>query len=58
MQVSDIRKLFVDELAAERFTEDRTGGKTIEVLGASFIADEPAIFGVPSQEYIAAELNW
>jgi len=58
MQVSDIRKLFVDELVAERFTEDRTGGKTIEVLGASFIADEPAIFGVPSQEYIAAELNW
>jgi thymidylate synthase len=58
MQVSDIRKLFVDELAAERFTEDRTGGKTIEVLGASFTADEPAIFGIPNQTYIEAELQW
>ena len=58
MKVSDIRKLFIDELAAERFTEDRTGGKTIEVFGASFLADEPAIFGIPNQTYIEAELEW
>jgi len=58
MQVNDIRKLFIDELAAERFTEDRNGGKTIEVFGASFVADEPAIFGVPNKEYIDAELEW
>jgi thymidylate synthase len=56
--VSDIRKYFIDELKAERFTTDKTGQNTIEMLGASFIADEPSIFGKPSQEYIDAELAW
>ena len=56
--VNDIRQHFVDELKAERFTTDKTGQKTIEILGATFIADEPSIFGKPSQEYINAEINW
>lgn len=56
--VSDIRKYFIDELKAERFTTDKTGAKTIELLGASFVADEPAIFGKPVQEYIEAEIDW
>lgn len=57
-KVSDIRKYFMDELAAERFTIDRTGSKTIEMLGASFLADEPAIFGEVNEEYVNAELEW
>ena len=56
--VRDIRKHFIDELKAERFTTDKTGAQTIELIGASFIADEPAIFGTPSESYIAAELEW
>jgi len=56
--VDDIREYFIDELKNERFTEDRTGQKTIELLGASFIADEPAIFGKPNEEYIQKELDW
>ena len=56
--VSDIRQYFIDELRDEAFTEDRTGQKTIELLGASFLADEPAIFGMPNQDYIEAELEW
>ena len=56
--VQSIREYFIDELKNERFTEDRTGQKTIELLGASFIADEPAIFGTPNQEYIDCELDW
>jgi thymidylate synthase len=58
MNVKDIRQHFINELKAERFTTDKTGQKTIEILGASFIADEPSIFGVPSKEYIQAELAW
>ena len=54
--VKDIRKFFVDELKNERFTEDKAGGKTIEMMGASFVADEPAIFGTPNEAYINAEL--
>ena len=58
MNVKDIRQHFIKELEAERFTTDKTGQKTIELLGASFIADEPAIFGKPVASYIAAELAW
>ena len=53
-----IRQYFIDELNNERFTTDRTGAKTIEMIGASFIADEDAIFGKPNHDYIDAELEW
>jgi hypothetical protein len=35
--VKDVREFFVDELKNERFTEDKAGGKTIEMMGASFV---------------------
>jgi thymidylate synthase len=56
--VSDVRNYFINELKAERFTEDRNGGKTIELLNASFIANEDAIFGTVNREYVDAELAW
>jgi hypothetical protein len=58
MRVSDIRTLLLDEYRAGNFTLDKTGQKTIEILGASFIADEPAIFGTPNEEYIKKEIDW
>lgn len=56
--INTIRDHFKNELANKNFTEDREGGKTIELLGASFLADEPAIFGKPNQDYIDAEIEW
>ena len=56
--VADIRQFFIDVLKDEAFTIDKTGQKTIEMLGASFVADEPAIFGEPIQEYIDKEIAW
>ena len=56
--VSDIRDFFIGELVNEAFTTDKTGVKTIELIGASFLADQPAIFGTPSDDYINAELDW
>ena len=58
MRVRDIRRHFKDELRQERFTTDKTGAKTIELIGASFIADEEAIFGTPNEDYIQKELEW
>lgn len=58
MKVSDIRNYFIDELKNENFTIDKTGQKTIEMIGASFLADEPSIFGTPNQEYIDKEILW
>lgn len=56
--VNDIRNYFIEELKNENFTVDRSGQKTIELIGASFNADENAIFGEPNSGYIDAELNW
>lgn len=58
MKVNDIRNYFIEELKNENFTVDRTGQKTIELIGASFQADEESIFGEPNKEYIQAELDW
>lgn len=58
LKVADIRKHFIDELAAERFVIDKSGVKTIEMIGATFEADENTIFGKPSEDYIARELAW
>ena len=58
MNVDQIRRHFRTALMHEDFTIDRTGAKTIELIGASFIADEPAIFGNPNNVYIDAEIKW
>lgn len=58
LKVSDIREYFINELASGNVTVDRGGNETIEMLGASFLADEEAIFGTPNEEYIQRELDW
>ena len=58
MTVSDIREYFKNELESGRVTVDRGGNETIEMLGASFLADEPAIFGTPNRDYIEREIEW
>jgi len=58
MKVSNIREYFINELQNENFTVDRSGQKTIELIGASFEADEPSIFGTVNQGYVDAELAW
>ena len=55
---SDIKHYFIDALANEQFVTDRTGQTTIEMIGASFMADKPAIFGTPNEDYIEKELAW
>ena len=54
----DIANVFRNHLTAENFVQDKTGVKTIEIIGANFIADKPAIFGKPNEEYIEQELRW
>ena len=58
MKVNDIRQHFISELENKNFTTDRSDQKTIELIGASFIADEPAIFGTPNEDYIQKEIDW
>lgn len=56
--VTDIREYFKQQLYDENFTVDRSGAKTIELLGASFIADEQAIFGEVNWDYVNDEIRW
>jgi thymidylate synthase len=58
MTVQDIRDHFAKEFQERNFTVDKTGDLTIELLGASFIADEDCIFGKLNAEYIKKELDW
>ena len=56
--VANIRQYFINELEAENFCTDRNGGKTIELIGASFIADEESIFGTVNKDYVNSEIAW
>lgn len=58
LTVQNIRDYFRSELANQRYVTDKTGVKTIELIGASFIADEEAIFGEVNWDYVNRELRW
>lgn len=58
LKVQHIRDYFIQELKSERFVTDKTGVKTIEMIGATFEANEPTIFGEVNQDYIDRELEW
>ena len=53
-----IKEYFINALASEDFIMDRTGQKTIEMIGANFYADSPAIFGEPNASYIEIEKSF
>lgn len=57
-RVNDIRQHFKDALTNGAYVTDKSGVKTLELCGASFFADEEAIFGKLNYEYINAELQW
>lgn len=56
--VGDVRQIFKEKLQDEEFVIDKTGVKTIEWVGASFIADEETIFGPVNWDYVEREIEW
>lgn len=56
--IKDIREYFASLLNEERFVVDKTGVKTIEIIGDSFLADEDHIFGKVNKTYTQRELDW
>lgn len=58
MNTASIRAYFKNELRRENYVIGRDGSKTLELIGASFVADKPAIIGKPNEDYIARELEW
>ena len=59
-RVQDVRDYFIGAKQGGGYgqTIDKTGVKCLELIGASFLADEPAIFGTPNIEYIKKEIIW
>ena len=58
-RVTDVRDYFIGAKGHDYATTiDKTGVKCLELIGASFLADEPAIFGTPNIEYIKKEIDW
>jgi thymidylate synthase len=57
-RVADIRAKLIQKYKDQDFVIDKTGVKTIEVIGESFIADEDWIIRKPNYEYIERELEW
>lgn len=58
ISIDTVRDYFRTALAKEEFVIDKTGVKMLEMVGESFIANEPAIFGKVNQEYVQHELDW
>jgi len=58
MNVQDIRDLMFFKYDNEDFVIDKTGSKVIELVGASFIADQPYIFRQQNTDYITREIEW
>ncbi len=57
-KVQDIKRQFIKKLKDEDFVIDKSGVKTIEILGATFIADEDCIIRKPNYDYIKREIEW
>lgn len=66
LRTQDIRQEFKRLLAARKFTTVNregsmtglVGSTTIEIIGASFIADEDALFGEVNWDYVRREEEW
>jgi thymidylate synthase len=66
LRTADIRELFKALLTEKKFTTinreasmtSLVGNTTIEIIGASFIADEDSIFGDVNWDYVHREEEW
>ncbi len=56
--IEQIRQIFKEKLQNSEFVIDKTSVKTIEIINASFIADQDSIFGSLNMNYINREISW
>lgn len=56
--IRDVRNYFASQYTDQNFVIDKTGVRTIEMVGACFLADEPTIFGTVNEDYVRRELDW
>lgn len=54
----EIRQEFARLYKEKKFVTDKSGVKTVEIMGASFWANSPMIFGEVNEDYVKRELEW
>ena len=54
----EIRQEFARLYREKKFVTDKSGVKTVEIIGASFWANSPLIFGAVNEDYVQRELDW
>ena len=52
MTIEQVRNYFVEQYKAKNFVVDKTGVSTLELVGASFCANEASIFGSVNDDYV------
>ena len=57
-RIKDIREKLIQKYKNEDFVVDKTGVKTVELIGESFVVDENWIIRKPNYNYIKRELEW
>lgn len=57
-RVKQIRQKFIEKYQNGDFVIDKTGVKTVELVGESFVADEDYLIRKPNLEYLERELAW
>jgi thymidylate synthase len=57
-KTKDICEKFVKKLRKGQFVTDKSGVKTIEIMNASFLTDDEALFGTVNEDYVKRELQW
>ena len=53
-----VREVLSHLLMTKDFVTDKSGVRTIEIVNANFIANQPLIFGAVNDEYVRRELDW
>jgi len=56
--LKDIRSEIITKYIKEDYTTDKTGVKTIELIGCTFIANEDWVVRKPNYDYVQRELEW
>ena len=56
--VHEVRHEFAKLYKDKKYVTDKSGIKTLEIVGASFWANSPLIFGAVNEDYVQRELDW
>ena len=57
-RVADVRQAFIWLKGRNQHVIDKSGCRMLELIGATFVADEDAIFGKVNADYVRRELQW